>query len=85
MCKRIYNILTMTKDEMTKLHLDGYTILRALLDARKQMYKIVKHTNTFGGGWARFGDFWYYTRKDADDAIDHIVENNPGMKYAKDK
>lgn len=61
--------------------------LRAQLDHRKGSWKIVKKTLTKGKGsnpngttgWRRFGDSWYLTRQDAEDAIKRIINNYPGM------
>jgi len=61
--------------------------LRAQFDHRKDAWKIVKKTLTHSkgsnpngtAGWRRFGDSWYFDRKDAEDAIQRIINNYPDM------
>lgn len=61
--------------------------LREQFDQRKGEWKIVKKTFTQGKGsnpigttgWRRFGDSWYLSRKDAEDAVKRIINNYPNM------
>jgi hypothetical protein len=74
---------TMKKTEQNGMPGKELTLLRPMIDQRKQCYKIMKKTNTRGGGWARFGAGWYSSLKDAIATINHIVANDPD-NYAKE-
>lgn len=55
-------------------------ILRPQHDSRRndvKKWKIAKKTDAPGGGWARFGGAWYYTKEDAEAAIDRIISDYP--------
>ena len=62
------------------------TVLRPQHDSRRndaKQWKIAKKTSSPGGGWARFGGEWYYTKEDAEAAIDRIVSDFPDQ-YEKE-
>lgn len=46
-------------------------------DQRKGLWKIVKKTENGAGGWARYGGRWYLLKEEAENHIDHIVEQYP--------
>ena len=79
----IINTDTMEKTEQNRMSGKEVTVLRPMMDQRKQCYKIMKKTNTRGVGWARFGAGWYSSLKDAIATINHIVANDP-ENYAKE-
>jgi hypothetical protein len=73
----------MKKTEQNRMSGKEVVVLRPMMDQRKQCYKIMKHTNTGCGGWARFGAGWYPSREDAIATIAHIVATAPEY-YAKE-
>lgn len=79
----IMNTDTMEKTEQNGMPGKEVTVLRPMMDQRKQCYKIMKHTNTGCGGWARFGAGWYPSREDAIAIIAKIVADYP-ENYAKE-
>lgn len=55
-------------------------ILRAQHDSRRKdpkEWKIAKKTSARGGGWARFGGNWYYTKEEAEAVIKRLVTSFP--------
>jgi len=53
------------------------TLLRPMFDPRKNMWKIMKKTFNGSGGWARFGERWYWDRQDCIESINRIIANHP--------